>query len=504
MHGSQSSSAGTKEAELRALKLEKLRRLERLAEPLLDYIPRVSPRFLRPSHLAPLADVFERISRGEVVRALVDVPAQHGKSTLCTHAIPWLIQRHPTWPIIYSTYSQAQSYKKSNESRHAAIASGAMSEATDRLTMEDWRNAVGGGCLWTSVGGGTGGNPARVFIFDDFFEGRDDAESKHCRDGVVDWIESVAIPRIPADGSMVIPSTRWHEDDPSGRIQRGELCKGMGFEHISLPFLSRGGVADDDGDTVCWPRAQLSSGDWVGWTPELAKARLVAVGPYAAASIYQGQPRPRGGIVYAQPVRCTAPIIDGARFVLGCDPAGTDGPNSNHTVIVALAVRTIVEPPADGLPARLRTVADVAGVLRLKLRPEHAAPQVLAFQRQFGGTPLNIEATRDGRELGRELQKIEGALQIEYVAASGDKYLRAQAPSTAWNQGFIRVPADARTMRHTTDADLADFVRVTTAFAGMGDREDDDPDALAHAWTAAITPVVVRRTADVIEEHYDL
>ena len=39
-------------------------------------------------------------------------------------------------------------------------------------------------------------------------------------------------------------------------------------------------------------------------------------------------------------------------------------------------------------------------------------------------------------------------------------------------------------MRSTTDDDLAAFVRVVTTFAGMGDREDDDVDALSHAWGA--------------------
>ncbi len=481
-----SPSSNPQASELRALRLEHLRRLEQRAESLLDFIPRISPRFLRPDHLAPLLSLFERVARGEVVRALVDVPAQHGKSTTCTHAIAWLLRRHPSWPIIYATFSQSQSYKKSNEARLPAIACGAISETRDRVTMEDWRNDQGGGCLFTSIGGGTGGNPARLMIFDDFFQGRDDAESKHQRDFVGDWIESVAIPRLPAHGSLIIPSTRWHEDDPSGRIQRGELCKGMGFEHVSLPFLSHREpdgrlVADDAGDVVLWPRALLPNGDTVGWTPEESRARLIAVGPYAAASIYQGQPRPRGGTVYAQPTRCAAPDIAGARFVLGCDPAGTDGPQSNHTVLVALAVRGYGEA----------TTADVAGVLRLKLRPEHAAPAVLAWQRSFAGAPLLIESTRDGKDLATALRRIAPQLVIRHVPAIGDKFLRAQPSAAAWNVGRIRVPADARTMRSTTDDDLAAFVRVVTTFAGMGDREDDDVDALSHAWGACSTASTV-------------
>lgn len=470
---SQSSSAA---AELRALRLEKLRRLERRSERLLDYIPRASPDLIAPRHLGRLASLFERIRRGEVVRALVDVPAQHGKTTTSAHGIPYILDERPSWPLAYVTFSQQQANRKSLDAQRIALRSGALDEHADRITFEEWRKPAGGGCIFTGIGGGLGGNPVRVLVFDDFFKNREEAESQNRRDTVADWITSVAIPRLPAEGSIIIPSTRWHEDDPSGRIQRGELCAGMAWEHVSLPFLSNEkGEPDDHGDVVLWPKEHRPDGTRVGWTAEEARARLREVGPHDAASIYQGQPRPRGGTVYRQPDRCDAPTLTGARLVIGADCAGTDGPQSNHSVFVALAVR--------GYGATM--AADLAGVLRLKLRPEHAAPQVLAWQRGFGGTPLHIEATRDGRDLGAALQRIAPGLVIRYVAATGDKFLRAQPSAAAWNTGRIRVPVDCRTMRSTTDDDLASFVRVVTRFSGMGDAHDDDVDALSHAWACA-------------------
>lgn len=462
------------------------------AETLLDFIPRASPHLLTPHHLAPLARLFDRIAAGERVRAFVDVPAQHGKTTTSAHGLAYVLKRRPTWPLAYVTFSQQQATRKSLDAQRVALAAGALRWDSDRVTLEEWRTAQGGGCIFTGIGGGLGGNPVRVLVFDDFFKNREEAESQHRRDTVADWITSVAIPRLPADGSIIVPSTRWHEDDPSGRIQRGELCAGMGWEHVSLPFLAhvneRGErVADDHGDSVLWPRDTLPDGTAVGWTVDDARARLVSVGPYDAASIYQGQPRPRGGVVYSQPVRCGAPQTAGARFVIGADPAGTDGPQSNHSVFVALAVRTEhVHDDATG-QRKPQHVADLAGVLRLKLRPEHAAPQVLAWQRSFGGTPLHIEATRDGKALGESLRKIAPGIVVRYVPATGDKFIRSQPSAAAWNAGRIRVPNDARTMIATTDEDLAAFVRVVTGFSGMGDREDDDVDALAHAWAVAGT-----------------
>ena len=93
---SQSSSA--RAAELRALRLEYLRRLEQRAESLLDFIPRHTPGLTSPRHLAPLGALFDRVARGERVRALVSIPAQHGKSTTVLSGIAWLLRRQPTWP----------------------------------------------------------------------------------------------------------------------------------------------------------------------------------------------------------------------------------------------------------------------------------------------------------------------------------------------------------------------------------------------------------------------
>lgn len=492
---SKPNSASRAEREAYAARLHELALLRaehgRRHGGLMEFIPRTSPQLSAPRHLSQLTALFDRIVAGERVRAIIDVPAQHGKTTTsCAHGIPYILSRRPRWPLAYITFSQTQAERKSFEAQLVALSCGALDAKRDRIALDEWRNPQGGGCIFTGIGGGLGGNPVRAMVFDDFFKNREEAESVVRREAVAGWITSVAVPRLPADGSMLIPSTRWHEDDPPGRILAGKLCRAMGFEYISLPFLATidehgRRIADDHGDSVLWPRERLADGTWVGWTPEDARARLVSVGPYDAASIYQGQPKPRGGAVYAQPVRCERPELAGARIVIGCDPAGTDGPNANSTVLVALAVRSVpaltLDPRSED---RMVRVADVAGVLRLKLRPEHAAPQVYAWQRLFGGTPLHIEATRDGKDLGRELQRIEPRIVIRYVAASGDKFVRAQAPAAAWNAGRIRVPITAASMRGTTDEDLMNFVRVVTKFAGLGDAEDDDPDALAHAWTA--------------------
>lgn len=482
----------THELQRRRAERERLARAEaeakRLAaldtESLLDFVPIASPKFARPDHLAPAARIFERIAVGERVRVLLSVPPQHGKSTLVFHGISYLLRRHPSWPIVFATYAQKFAEKQSKKAQDVALNSRAITDS-DRITLREWFTSSGGSAVFTGVDGPLTGEPARVFIGDDLVKNREDADSPVVQAHVADWLTSVAFTRLPESGSAIIVGTRWNENDPIGQLERGVIGAGD-WEVINLPYLSsiRDGrtVPDESGDIVLWPRMKLPNGDEVGWTVSGARNKLVEVGAYDAAAMYQGQPRPRGGLVFKQPVRCESPELAGARLAIGADPAGTDGPNSNHSVFVALAVRDAFDTET----RERTTVADVLGVLRLKLRPEHAAPQVLAWQRSMGGVPLHIEATRDGRALGEALQKIEPGLVIEYVAATGDKFLRAQPSAAAWNAGRIRVPLDARTMRETTDSDLAAFVRVVTKFSGVGDREDDDVDALSHAWSVAL------------------
>lgn len=408
------------------------------------------------------------------MRRCFSVPPQHGKTFLVEHAIVWLQQRARPFRLGYITYSQDKANGNSFETGLVAQRAGL---ALGRDTLGHWTTPNGGAVVWAGVGGRLTGEPAELILVDDPYKNRVEAESLTIRDRVHGWLTSAALTRLPEHGSAIIVHTRWHEDDEIGRAKRGDL--GPGWEVVNLPFLSNAdGEPDDCGDHVLLPPRPLPTGGVFGWTPEGARARLVEVGPYDAASLYQGQPRPRGGHVFHEPTRYDGrPDLTGARIVLAVDPAGSDSPGANCTVAVALACR------GDGDAMR----ADLVSLLRLRLRPEDAAPRLLRFQRRWSA-PLHIEASRDGREQARCLQSIAGALDVRLVPAIGDKFLRAQPLAAAWNAAptaRVRVPVRAEDIDASTD-DLADCLRVLAGFTGVGDREDDDVDAMAHAWNVAL------------------
>jgi predicted phage terminase large subunit-like protein len=69
------------------------------------------------------------------------------------------------------------------------------------------------------VGGPITGFPADLFILDDLIKNRSEADSFVVREKVWNWMTSTARTRINQDGAIVLLMTRWHQDDPVGRIE---------------------------------------------------------------------------------------------------------------------------------------------------------------------------------------------------------------------------------------------------------------------------------------------
>src|SRR5688572_29858062 len=118
--------------------------------PLLDFVSAASPRFTRPNHLAPVAELLERSTR-EPVRAVISVPPRHGKTELVKHFVAWRLLQDPTLRFTYASYAGRFADKRSREMRSLFRRVGGAVSA-DAKARADWRTAaedeVGG--LWST------------------------------------------------------------------------------------------------------------------------------------------------------------------------------------------------------------------------------------------------------------------------------------------------------------------------------------------------------------------
>lgn len=251
---------------------------------LYDFVPRVTPAFTAPTHLAPLVDLLDRVER-EPVRACVSVPPRHSKTETVMHGVARFLARHPDRTVAYVSYAADISRSKSRQLRDYAGRAG-VTLREDSSALHEWRTPQGGGLLATGIGGPLTGHGVALLVIDDPFKNRQDADSPTVRENVSQWFTSTAMTRVEPGGSVLVVHTRWHRDDLIGRLERDADVK---WQVINLPAL-------DAHETALWPER---------WSRAALLSRRAEVGEHDWQSLYQGHPVARKGRIYEEFTRAT-------------------------------------------------------------------------------------------------------------------------------------------------------------------------------------------------------
>lgn len=443
-NASPASPTRAQRLELLTLLEERAQRARQRAETPLAFIPRVSVNRLSPDHLSQVSALFERIDRGECVRACVSIPPQHGKTDFVQHALPWLLSRHPTWSTIYATYSQDQSDDKSHGARDIARRAG-LSLSHDRQNLRQWRTSAGGGCLFTAVDGPASGQPARLAVVDDPYKGRSEALSATVRAHVERWFSSVILQRGQEGMSVVVVHTRWCEGDLISRLAAGVF--GAGWEVINLPMVARADGTPSmppfvDAASVLNPLRHTAAGDSFGWTLAGAVKHLRGLPEADALSLAQGVPRTRADGALWQwdwitPHRAvTHPEL--SKLVIGVDPSVTGHTTSAETGIIAVGVgterghrRAFVLGDRSGRFANASW--DEAAV---KLHDDLDADAIVAEVNNGGD--LVEKAVRTAAEaMFRRGERRSPHVIVRMVRASRGKATRAEPAASLYQRGFV-------------------------------------------------------------------
>jgi predicted phage terminase large subunit-like protein len=419
-------------------------RASRAHLPLVDYVHDLSPRWEAPYHLSRVADLFERAQRGETVRACVSVPAQGGKTTLVQHGIVQTLEQHPDWPIVYASYAAEISYDKSKETRDLAREAG-LTLREDTAAAGRWRLTQGGGLLSTGIGGPLTGYAAKIVVVDDPHKNREESESRRERDKVEGWLRSTALTRLSPGGSCIVVHTRWHPDDLIGRLAMD------GWEVVNIPAVT------EDNESY-WPAQRPR---------EFLRMRERELGPYEWAALMMGNPRARGGVVFAaDPVKYERAPENLAKSI-GLDLAYSARTSADWSVAVVMG-RSGVGPDArfyvlDVVRAQEKAPDFAAKLARLKARHPLTRTRIYAGGTERGA--LDFLALPAPRGVG---------LVLDVKPALGDKYARATPFAAAWNKGHVHVP------EHEPWA--VEFCDEVARFTGQNDPHDDQVDAAAAAF----------------------
>lgn len=215
-----------------------------------DFKAYIFSRYMHAPHLElvdkALTSVVRYIESGgaEGTQFLViEMPPRHGKSFTVSQMLPaWFLGRNPHKRVMLTGYQAELVTKFGRRIRntiHGAKYSASFpntrvsrdSSAAHSFETEDSEGE--GGLEALGILGGATGKGAHLLICDDLLRGRKDAESATIRNSVWDAFTNDIYTRLEPGGAVVVMGTRWHEDDPIGRI-----CEQFGnVTRITIPAL---------------------------------------------------------------------------------------------------------------------------------------------------------------------------------------------------------------------------------------------------------------------------
>lgn len=409
-----------------------------------------------PYHLGRYFDLMSTLDGGDL-RICVSMPPQHGKSTTCHYAIAYALLRNPSLMFGFASYAKEFANDQTALIRDIYIAAGGEMKS-DHNRKENWRTAQGGGLIACSPDSGLTGYRIDIMIVDDIVRDSLAIEDERARDKIWNWLHGVAFQRLWVNTSVIVIGTRWHPDDPIGRL----IAKG--FDEINMPAVR---VDDDGNEFALWPDVKP-----LAWLDTKRRPLLPDgspnrdfVGEHEWATQYQGRPMPREGTTFGRPRFYDALPAGAAVVSIGVDLAYDATTSSDWTVAVVLA--------------QLGGMFFVHDVRRA--RAADVQPMLRQVMNDYPGIRLAMYV--GGPEKGVLNLLFHNGIAIERMPARHNKWTRAQRVGGTWRGGRVLI---RRGQPWTSK-----FALEVEFFTGAEHGTDDQVDALvaAHDLVAMNEPV---------------
>lgn len=279
-------------------------------------------------------DVLDRlaldIESGVVTMATISLPPQVGKSSWVNWYVFWRMARHPEDPIIRMSYAANLAVDHAHTVQQYVEDYGGplgLLEQKGSWAQNNWHTRTGAGLRSGGMLTGVSGYPAAMMILDDPLAGRQQADSKLIRDRVWNEYSGSLVSRMRPGAPLLIVATRWHEDDPIGRLIKlhGREEDGGKVRELNMAALAMEG--DPLGRSVGEPLPHpfIDDGDTKGaLTHWENKRRSSTLRDWF--SLYQGDPKPvEGALLTDEQVKAATwrgDLPEFVKTVVAIDPSG--------------------------------------------------------------------------------------------------------------------------------------------------------------------------------------
>lgn len=450
-----------------ALIRERARREQRKSYLAFCTDPGLFPGETPQRHHRLLCASLEGVERGEIKRLMVLMPPGRAKSTYCSvRFAPWYLGRNPKHYIIQGSHTAGLAARFGRKARNVLSAPEYREIfpevwlSGDMQGRSDWALANGGEYFAIGVDGGVAGRRAHLLILDDLIKGRKDADSETVRQSTWEWYKSDARTRLLPGGAIIYVCTRWHEEDPAGRILPADYDGRTGWvtarDGEEWYVLNLPEVAERDDDPlgrkpgeVLWPEF---------YTPEMVERERIVQGSRNWNALFQQRPTTQEGAIIKrewwqlwpgkEPPHCS--------YILqSYDPAFTeedeeDAENASdsarttwgvfdlfHEANAAVLKRVIDEWSARGFKRKYMQRYHVILLERWNAKvgfPEFRREAVRAY-REYQPDRVLVEKKASGASLIQELKRAN--IPVKPISPDTDKVSRAHSASISFEQRVV-------------------------------------------------------------------
>jgi len=432
-------------------------------------------KYKNARHHDALARVIEEVVKGEIPFLILTMPPRHGKTEQVSKRLPaWVIGKFPHWNGVVGTYNddfaadigkEVRSIVKTPQFRQVFPNVGLQrgGAASDRLqTMQ------GGQWSFVGRGGSLTGRGAHILILDDLIKDDKEAQSQAIRDQAWNWFTKVAMTRRMGLKLVVMTFTRWHSDDPIGRLTDPENPHYNQLLAEKIKIINLPAIAEEDdplgrevGEAL-WPdgpdRFDLDF---------LAEQR--SLDPLGFEALYQQRPSLLDGDMFKREnIRRyrQSELPSDLRIYGASDHAVATGQRNDFTVLLKVGV----DPQSNiyVLECDWRKIAaDVATEAMLNMCRGDQRP--LIWWAEKGHISKSI-----GPFLRKRMVETNTYVNIREMTPIGDKAQRAQSIAARVATGKVFLPADAPWVEKAINQMMAfpngthdDFVDAL-AYIGLG------------------------------------
>ena len=190
-----------------------------------DFCRYVAPDQPPAKHHLVICEALDKVLTGEIKRLMVFMPPGSAKSTYATVRFPaYFLGRMGARGIITASFDDDLATDFGRKVRNLVDSSvyqkvfPHVALSTDKTASGEWATKEGGFYFATGVGGGINGRRAGLGLIDDPIKGRSAADQEIVRKKTWGWYINDFRSRLWPGSPIILINTRWHTDDPAGRI----------------------------------------------------------------------------------------------------------------------------------------------------------------------------------------------------------------------------------------------------------------------------------------------